>query len=434
MSRFGPRILLTIFALVFLAFAAHAGTVVGTVINRTTGKPVPDIPLTLLNPTAGMLEVTSGKSDAQGQFTFTNDAIGMGPILVRATYRDNSFNTFLPPGRPQLEVEVYDTSKDPKTITPASHVIIFQPNGDKLVGAEEFVVQNNSKPAVAYFRTEGNFDFAIPEKATLQQVATIAGAMGMSVSQASIDKGKGLYSIAYAFRPGDTSVRLSYELPYAGSAAILKLPATYPGMKTLVVAPPGVTVSADGLKPAGQEQGMMVYLHDPLAAKAVLTLTISGQGSQQSADSGGGPGNQQEGNSRTGGPEVLAVPGRLDDLKWPLLIGMAALFALSAILLTRKKIIVAPAAYLDQDDAPAPATNPARAPRQKPANPSPAPQPPTPAATVASVDAHVNASLDALKDSLFRLELRRQAGTISDQDYARERAQMEKRLRELVQG
>jgi hypothetical protein len=43
-------------------------------------------------------------------------------------------------------------------------------------------------------------------------------------------------------------------------------------------------------------------------------------------------------------------------------------------------------------------------------------------------------SLDALKDQLFRLELRRQAGTIGDEEYARERAKAEQVLRDLVRG
>lgn len=53
---------------------------------------------------------------------------------------------------------------------------------------------------------------------------------------------------------------------------------------------------------------------------------------------------------------------------------------------------------------------------------------------MAQVDAAVGSSLDALKDTLFRLELRRQAGTISDEDYAKERAKAEKILRDLVRG
>ncbi len=53
---------------------------------------------------------------------------------------------------------------------------------------------------------------------------------------------------------------------------------------------------------------------------------------------------------------------------------------------------------------------------------------------LAEVDAAVGVSLDSLKDQIFRLELRRQAGTISEEEYAQERARAEKVLRDLVRG
>ena len=53
---------------------------------------------------------------------------------------------------------------------------------------------------------------------------------------------------------------------------------------------------------------------------------------------------------------------------------------------------------------------------------------------MSQVDAAVNTSLDSLKDTLFRLELRRQAGTMSEEEYARERAKAEKVLRDLLRG
>jgi hypothetical protein len=56
------------------------------------------------------------------------------------------------------------------------------------------------------------------------------------------------------------------------------------------------------------------------------------------------------------------------------------------------------------------------------------------AATMGDVDAAVGMSLDSLKDQIFRLELRRQAGTISEEEYAQERARAEKVLRDLVRG
>ncbi len=420
MKAFWPRLLTAALTALFAASASLAGTVHGAVVNRTTGKPIPNTDVDLLSPTQGMKLLATVKSDAQGQFTATNDSIGAGPVLLRVTYQGVGFNGFLPPGRPQVDVEVFDVSKDPKTVVPASHVIIFQPRDGKLIGAEEYNVKNDSKPAVAFFRAEGTFEFAIPDKAALQSV-TATGSLGMDVRQASIDKGKGLYAIAYAFHPGETNIRLSYELPYSGNSATLKLPATYAGMRMLLVAPPGVTLTGEGISAAGQEQGMNVYLHDALAAKGALSVSVSGVGSPQAAEAADAPGQQQgqEGNSRTQGPQVDVAPPRIDDLKWPMLFGLVALFALGAILLSRKQVVVAPAA--EQENA-------------VPARPKKAAKTTKEQVGVEAIQEAVNANLDSLKEDVFRLELRKQAGTISEEDYAREKSRVEKLLRDLVRG
>jgi hypothetical protein len=422
------------------AAAAHAGTLSGTVINRTTGEATPNIDLTFLSPTQGMRELGSSNSDAQGHFTITNDVIGTAPVLVRATYHDVSYNTFAPPGRPNVEVEIYELSKDIKTVSIANHIIIFQPGNDKLIGAEEYIVHNASQPPQAYFRSEGNFEFAIPDQATLQQVSTV-NATGMSVQQASIDKGKGHMAIAYPFRPGDTSIRLSYEMPYSASATTLKLTAVYPGVNTLVVVPPGVTVTGDGLAAAGQEQGMFLFTHAPLAAKASFNVKLSGLAAPQVADAGAGDGQgagqgagqggmPQEGNSRTQTQEVQAVPGRLSEFKWPLLVLLLAGFAGLAILLSRKKVVVVQGPG-DEIEVPA---SPSTQKKSSKAKSDSLASAAAFAASVASVNAQVNSSLDTLKDEVFRLELRKQAGTISDEDYAREKTRLEKLLRDLVRG
>jgi hypothetical protein len=419
MKAFWPRLLATALTALFAASVSLAGTVHGSVINRTTGKPIPNTDVDLLSPTAGMALLASVKTDAQGQFTATNDAIGAGPVLVRATYQGVSFNAFLPPGRPQVDVEVFDVTKDSKVIFPASHVVIFQPQNGKLIGAEEYNITNDSNPPVAFFRSEGNFEFAVPDKATLQRV-TATGSLGMDVPQASIDKGKGLYAIAYAFHPGQTNVRLSYELPYPGNSANVKLPATYSGMRMLLVAPPGVTLSGPGISAAGQEQGMNVFLHEALAAKAALNVSVSGVGAPQAAEAADGQGQPgQEGNSRTQSQQVDLAPPRIKDFQWPLLVGLFAIFALGAILLLRKQVVMAPVEG-SQDGAPAQSKKAAKAARKQ--------------AGVEAVKESVNANLDSLKEEVFRLELRKQAGTISEEDYAREKSRVEKLLRDLVRG
>jgi hypothetical protein len=410
----------------------YGATVHGTVKNGTTGKAVADVEVILIQLQGGMQPVLNSKTNAQGQFTFDHPSIGAQPMLVRAVYKGINFHTPLPPGRNELEVEVFEPSRDPKTIKVDTHFVVFQPNGATLEVGEEFAIRNDSQPSQAYFRPDGNFDFAIPDGASLKQIAA-QGPSGMPVVQAPIDRGKNRYSVAYAFRPGENGVRFSYELPYAGNAATIKLPTVYPGARLVLVAPPTVQVAADGLQSGGQEQGMNLYSRDGLAANSTLSVSISGTApppSGDSADGDGGPQNReaQQGSGPNSGVAIQAVPGRLDGLKWYIVGGFLCLFALMAMILARKPVVAVaggPSEGIAVPSSPKPSKKAALAATAAPSGAS---------ANLAEVDAAVGTSLDALKDTLFRLELRRQAGTISEVEYNQERARAEKVLRDLVRG
>ena len=433
MQRFLQRAFIAVLALTPFA-AARAGTVHGTVKNGTTGQPAAGIEVILIQLQGGMQPVANSKSDAQGEFTFDNPGLGAQPMLIRAVYHGVNFHQPVPPGTSSVQVEIFESSKDPKTINVTSHIVIFQPNGATLIVGEEYEVENKSQPPQAYYRADGNFDFSLPKDGRLQQIAA-AGPAGMPVVQLPIDKKNNRYSIAYSFRPGQSTVRYSYELPYAGNAATVKIPTTYPGGRLLVVAPPTMQVSGDGLNPGGQEQGMNVYGRDDVPAGTVVAVSVSGTAPPQDANAGSGQGQQgrdsQQGGGEGGGVAIQQVPGRLDVLKWPVIVGFICLFALGAILLARKQVVAVAGPAPAEDVAPAVKPKKVKA----PAAPAAAAGVPTNgASSMAEVDAAVGTSLDALKERLFRLELRRQAGTISEQEYVQERARAEKVLRDLVRG
>src|ERR1700730_8427802 len=332
--------LLLVFAFAPIGFA-QAGTVHGIVKNGTTGKAGAGIEVILIQLQGGMQPVANSKTDSQGQFTFEHPSLGAQPMLVRAVFHGVNFHQPVPPGKSEIEVEIFDPTQDPKTITVPTHIVILQPNGSNLIVGEEYSVQNNSNPKQAYFRAEGSFNFAVPDKASLQQAAAW-GPSGMPVVQATIDKTKNRYAIAFAFRPGESGVRYSYELPYAGNTATVKFPTLYPGAKLLVLAAPTVQVSGEGLEPGGQEQGMNIYGREGLPANVDFAMNVSGtappanargdaQSDSQSQDQSGGP--------VAGKVTVEQIPGRLDVLKWPLIAGFLGLFALGAILLVRKPVV-----------------------------------------------------------------------------------------------
>jgi hypothetical protein len=403
--------------------------------NGTTGKAAAGIELTLIQLQGGMQEVAHSKSGAQGEFTFEHPGLGAQPMLVRAVYHGINFNHAVPPGSSSVQVDIYEPSKDPKTINVPSHIVIFEPKGAMLTVGEEYQIENKSQPPVAYFRSEGSFDFALPEKGQLRQV-TAAGPAGMPVVQVPIDKKNKHYSIAFAFRPGDNSVRYSYELPYPGNSAAVKISTVYPGGRLLVAAPPSVQVSGDGLALGGQEQGMNIYGREDVPAGTLVAVNVSGTAPPADASAGADQAQQgrdaQQGGGESSGVSIQQVPGRLDGLKWYLIGGFVFVFAMLAILLARKPVmaVAVPAAAKEE------ATS-LKQPKTKPngfAEPSVRATPTNGAASLAEVDAVIGTSLDALKERLFRLELRHQAGTISESDYAQERAHAEKVLRDLVRG
>ena len=424
--------------------AARADTVHGTVRNGTSGQLAAGVELTLIQPMGGMQEVAHAKSGSQGEFSFDNPNIGTQPMLVRATYHDIHFNTMVPPGTGNVQVDIFEPSKDPKAINVTSHFVIFQPSGTTLKVAEEYQVENKSQPPHAYFRTDGSFDFSLPEKGEFENVAA-AGPAGMPVTQLPIDKKNNRYSIAFAFRPGDSTVRYSYDLPYSDNMASFKIPTIYPGVRLLLVAPPTMQVSGDGFAAAGQEQGMNLYLRQDVPAGSLVAVNVSGTAPSSGATGGAGaesgpPSREaQDAAAEPGGATIQAVPGRLDTMKWPLLGGLALVFGFLGYLLSRKQVVAVGGGAVAAEAAPTgkakkskgpPATAPASASSAAPAAKAPSDGP----ASLSVVDAAIGTSLDALKESLFRLELRHQAGTITEEEYARERAKAEKVLRDLVRG
>src|SRR5258708_5746212 len=430
------------FVSVFLLVTAagHAGTVSGVVHNGTNGnKPAAGGDVLLIQLQGCREVVASTKSDAQGLYHIDNPGSGAGSMLIRAVYRGVFFHQPLTAGTSTVDVTIYEPTTNPNALQVPLRLLVFQPNGDKLMVGEEYSIQNTSNPPAAYFKQDGNFEFTLPQGAQLDQVSTF-GPSGMPVKQGTIDKGKGRYAIAYAFQPGQNGVRLSYVLPYAGNHAAVRAPSSYDAQRVLLVIPPTMQISSPGFNAAGTEQGFNVFSKDSVKAGTAFDIAINGTAPAPSEQSASAPPDQVNGRdsgSDSGpGATVQAAPARLDNDKWILLGSLAAIFAVGVGLLFRQPV-------LTQTTVPAaPASPGPRANKVKRSAQAKASSPP-PVATPKSADAvplaekiqlEVDTNLESLKDSLLRMELRRQAGTISDEEYARGRGRAEQLLRELVQG
>lgn len=436
-----------------LAWTALGGTVSGTITNGTTGKVAPGVQVILIQLMGGMKPVATTKSDTQGRYSFDNPLLGQGPMLLRAIYRGVMYHEPVTPGTSSVNIDVFEPTSKLSAIAVSAHAIIVQPNGSNLTVDEEYNIDNNTKPPLAFYRSGGTFKFPIPEGAQLQQV--VAGvASGLPVIQSTTDTGKNEKAIDYAFRPGSSRVGITYTVPYPGNQTQLHFSSPYDVARLAIFAPPTVQISGGDFAPAGSEQGFNAYLRQTVAANTPVQVAISGTapppapGDASAADNSQNPSvNSHVDDGAQGSPAatVTTLPARLDSLKWIVVGGFAALFVLGLIFVLRQPQVV-PAAPGDGATPVPPAPAPTRsaskpkAPRttkssgasRSSASVATAAAPENAAESEGELEREVRGSLDELKDSLFRLELRREAGTISDEEYVRRRDRLQKTLRELV--
>src|SRR5271156_3157632 len=135
--------LLSKFALVLLvsaatAFTAFAGKVTGTIRNGTNGKPGAGLDVILIQLQGGMQGIATVKSDAQGRFTIDNPAIGSGPMLIRVPYKGVNYHQPLTPGTTTLNVEIFEPTSNPSSVSVTQHDIVLQPSSGMLLLGEEF--------------------------------------------------------------------------------------------------------------------------------------------------------------------------------------------------------------------------------------------------------------------------------------------------------
>jgi hypothetical protein len=441
--------------------ATFAGTVSGIVHNGTSNKAASDVQVILIQLVGGMKPVATTKTDAQGHYQFDNPLLGQGPMLLRAIYRGVMYHEPVPPGTTTVNIDVFEPTSRPSAVDVTARAIIVQPNGTNLTVEEEFNVDNNTNPPLAFYRVGGTFKFLIPEGAQLGQVQA-GTASGLPVIQSTTDVSKNEKAIDYAFRPGSSRVGITYTVPYPNNQTQILFSSPYSVGRMAIFAAPTVRITGGDFSSAGSTQGFNAYLRQTVAANTPVTVAISGtapppapdSGDASSADNSQNPSvNSHVDDGAQGSPvaSVTTLPARLDSIKWIVVGGFAALFALGLIFVLRQPQTV-PATAGDAAAQP-PQTTGSKKSTSKPnkeatpagnrprSNDSPAPAATTPA--VSSKDApeseeeverEVRGSLDELKDSLFRLELRRQAGTISEEEYVRRRDRVQQTLRDLVKG
>jgi len=333
MMRTALRLALGMLLPAVLAAPAAAGTIRGHIRNGTTGKPVPRTDVVLISLVSGMEQLTSVQSDGEGAFSFDRPEIGQGPMLVRATYEGASYFQMAPPGRETADIEVFEATAPASAVRLALRRLIFQPSGARLMAAEDYVLQNSASPPATYNKAKGAFEFEIPAGAKLGQViATPPG--GMPLPQGTTDRGMNRYAVDFPLKPGETTFRVLYDLPYNGNKASIRTPSVMPADRVLLAAPAGMKIEGEGFAPGGTEQGYLLLGRENVPAGTPLTITLSGTApmpTEQAEAAQGGASQGGRDGAPAAGENLQVMSPRLASFQWIVLGGMGVLFLLGLI-------------------------------------------------------------------------------------------------------
>lgn len=406
--------------------ASAQTSIKGTVTNKTTNKPAAGDDVVLIRLSQGMQESTRGKTDSKGRFSLAVPDPG-GVHLVRVTHDKANYFQPVQPGTDTIDVDVYTAEAKVEGITGEADVMRLQsdPGGQNLNVVENFFVKNDSTPPKTQF-SEHPFDFYLPEGAVIEGSAAL-GPGGMPVRSAPVPMGDpNHYTFIFPIRPGETRFQVTYKLPYNGSLAFTPKP----GMITDTIAvmmPKSMTFKAGQGAPytsVTEETTAQTYVARNVSPSQPLGFTVSGTGQLPREDnSPAADPNAAQGAPNSGGPVTSANDTRpgiglnnpidpegnndpWSKYKWWIIGVLGLLLAGGAGVMLRTPV-----------------------PKAVPAG---VPAPELAAGSYAAPASSPTGVLGALKEELFALETDRLQGTVSEAEYAEQKAALEVLMRRAL--
>ena len=414
------------FCLFLFSSLAVAQSITGSVMNGTTGKPAAGDDVTLLSLSQGMQEIGHTKSDSQGRFSFPAPPDAQAPHMVRVTHQGVGYfpqGGPLMPGSSTADLTVYDASTKPEGLSQTVEVDRLQSDGKQLQAIALYAVTNKSQPPRTVADEKGTFEVVLPAGATIDS-ADARGPGGQPIAtEASPGGEKNHYVLNYPLRPGETQFQVAYHLPYSGEVTLSPKPLRE--IQHFVVMLPK-TMSF-----AAQKPQQFQVMSDPQMADARTTIMVatnvkpgqdlgfrvSGTGAfpadneQAAESSGGGMGGSQPAanDNRPGGGlgAPIDAPDPLHDYRVYLLGGFALVLVMGGAYIVSRSNHPATAAATAAG---------AQGPTAAPALPQ----------------NRGSMLLEALKEELFQLEVDRQQGKISAEDYAKAKSGLDETMKRAL--
>jgi Carboxypeptidase regulatory-like domain len=413
---------------------AHGAQIAGTVTDKTTNKPAAGDPVVLVDVQAGMAEVATAKTDAQGHYSLNEP--GSGPYLVRVTHQGAAYFIAAPPGVGSGDIPVYDVAAKVKGVSIEADVLELESDNGQLKVTERYFVHNTSSPPTTQWSPR-SFEVVLPADAVVNGVGA-QRPTGLPTSvKLDPDGPHSHYSFNFPIQPDEgekeTLFQLSYTVPYSSGKFTFKPQLLLPADNLAVILPRSMTFAAgsgEDFKPVPEDPSVQTFVARNAAPGKPLEFTISGNGSIPREQQGAGPGQPGQqagmgaqdngagtsdtstpGNQPGGGIGTpIGTPNPLTKYMWWILGGIALLMAACAAFLLRKPAGIPPTeAVLDAAIAGYTANQ-------------------------QHLPAKNRALLNALKEELFAIESERISGTITPEEYATLKAALDTVLKRALKG
>ena len=416
---------------------AAAQNITGRVTNGTTGKPSAGDDVSLLSLSQGMQEIGSTKTDAQGRFSFPAPSDTQAPHMVRVTHQGVSYfpqGGPLMPGSTSVDLTVYDAATKIDGLAQTVEVDRLQSGGTQLDGIALYAITNKSQPPRTLANDKGTFEIVLPEGAEIES-AEAKGPGGQPIAtEATPGPQKGHYMLAYPLRPGETQFQIAYHMPYGGDAAFSPK-AQRDVQHFVVMVPKGMTFEA-------KDKQQFQQMSDPQSTIMVatnvkggqdLSFRVGGTGIFQQENQQAGPGSADSGGAMGGGQAAASdnrpggglgapidAPDPLHDYRAYILGAFALVLVMGGAYIVSRSNRAQPAtvaAGTGKVEADSPESAAAFADFVEPTAPA----------------RDRNALLlEAMKEELFQLELDRQQGTVTPEEYAKAKAALDETLKRAL--
>jgi hypothetical protein len=323
---------------IWAAAPADAGATAleGKVVNGTTEAPGRCDWVALTSLGAGMDEVAR-LEDVQGDFLVESEALEAGgPFLLQASYRQVTYSQVLDlePGRPPppVEIQVYEVTESAAAISVTiPHILVRRVAEDRLLINKTYRITNHSHPLETFYSAGGTFRLPFPGPAAdVERFTYSSGTVPLEVSPQPTEE-PGIVAIDHPIRPGVSQVDLAYEVEYLNETYHLSEPILYPTDIVGVFLHPGdFEAEGEGLEDLGyrEEVNAQVYRATDPPVGTSLTLDIAG-GSLAAPGAGSTAGGSP-------GVRVILVPSRTRDMLPFLAGGLALLLFGGALYLYRE--------------------------------------------------------------------------------------------------